>query len=111
MATQKIIPKLATQPPNTQHEFLVRVAIDFGTDGVALAYAFGKSNHVESHAEWSAKKYKPKFKPKTIILLDENGNALGFGKDAKHTYMSVTSMKDKWMLFERFKMSLYTDDA
>eukprot|EP01084_Bolivina_argentea_P304272 525433_1 len=99
MAAQKMTPKFATQAPNTPNEFLVRVAIDFGTDGVALAYALGKSNHVESHAEWSAKKYKPKFKPKTIILLDENGNALGFGKDAKHTYMAVTSRKDKWLLF------------
>ena len=97
---------------------------------LALAYAFGETNQVKAHSEWAGKKFKPKFKPKTIILLDENGNTLGFGKDAKHTlsiiylpsfrkkqsdnvwmdrYMATEPMKDKWTLFERFKMALYDD--
>eukprot|EP01084_Bolivina_argentea_P084108 152205_1 len=96
-------------PSISQNKFKVHVAIDFGTDGLAMAYAFGDVDKVTAHAEWSYKKYAPKFKPKTIVLLDEDFEAIGFGKDAKHTYMATEKMKDKWMLFERFKMALYGD--
>ena len=37
--------------------------------------------------EWASSKYTVTEKPKTVILLDENQNALGFGKDAKHKYV------------------------
>ena len=39
--------------------------------------------------------------------MDENHNVVAFGKEAKQVYMNVPLMRDKWMLFERFKMSLY----
>ena len=56
----------------------------------ALAYAFGEINDVKAHSEWAGSKYKPKFKPKTIILFDEDMDAIGFGKDAKHTFSLIT---------------------
>eukprot|EP01083_Nonionella_stella_P278113 945653_1 len=109
---QQLFPQFVNEAPSlSQNEFKVHCAIDFGTDGVALAYAFGEANKVVAHAEWSYKKYAPKFKPKTIVLLDEHYRAINFGKDAKHTYMVNDAMKDKWMLFERFKMALYEDDT
>eukprot|EP01083_Nonionella_stella_P312685 1119270_1 len=109
MAQQLVYPEFVEVAPRVS-EFKVHCAVDFGTDGVAIAYAFGEANKdVTAHAEWSHKKYAPKFKPKTIVLLDEDHRAIGFGKDAKHTYMVTDTMKDKWMLFERFKMSLNED--
>eukprot|EP01083_Nonionella_stella_P187384 688395_1 len=104
-------PEFMIEAPSISEIFKVHCAIDFGTDGVALAYAFGEANKVTAHAEWSYKKHAPKFKPKTIVLLDEDHHAIGFGKDAKHTYMVTETMKDKWMLFERFKMALYERDS
>ena len=52
---------------------------------VALAYAIGSTKEVKAHAEWSGSKFPPKDKPKTIILLNEKKEPIGFGKDAKHT--------------------------
>eukprot|EP01083_Nonionella_stella_P028926 79720_1 len=110
MAQQLVYPQFVEEAPHIcENEFKVHCAVDFGTDGVALAYAFGEANKVTAHAEWSYKKYAPKFKPKTIVLLDEDFEAIGFGKDAKHFYAATEKMKDKWMLFERFKMALYED--
>eukprot|EP01083_Nonionella_stella_P178643 631662_1 len=112
MAQQPVYPQFVEEAPHiSENEFKVHCAIDFGTDGVALAYSFGKANAVTAHAEWKGKKYASKFKPKTIVLLDETYRAIGFGKDAKHTYMVTDAMKDKWMLFERFKMALYENDT
>eukprot|EP01083_Nonionella_stella_P008701 25127_1 len=106
MAQQQVYPEFVEVAPRIS-EFKVHCAVDFGTDGVAIAYAFGEANNVTAHADWSYKRYPPKFKPKTIVLLDEHYRPIGFGKDAKHMYMAADAMKDEWMLFERFKMALY----
>ena len=52
---------------------------------LALAYAVDGKAFV--HTEWASLKYTVNEKPKAIILLDENHNALGFGRDAKHKYV------------------------
>ena len=90
-----------------------------------------EQNKIFVHTQWESLKYLIKEKPKTIILLNENHQMLGFGMDAKYTlriplkftsefcgikyillfdpkfsYMTAT-MKDKWLLFERLKMALY----
>eukprot|EP01084_Bolivina_argentea_P092332 166119_1 len=44
-----------------------------------------------------------------MILIDTDGSAVAFGMDAKYSYMTVAAKKDDWMLFERFKMSLYAE--
>ena len=84
----------------------VCVAIDFGTDGIGVAYAY--DNRVQVHDKWRSKNYGIITKPKTIILLDDEGETAAVGLDAKHAYMNLNGkQKDDWMLFERFKMSLY----
>eukprot|EP01083_Nonionella_stella_P009681 27761_1 len=89
-----------------EREYKLHIAIDFGTDGLGLAYATG--NDVFVHSKWNSEKYGDDVKPKTIILLDKDGNEDAFGSDAKELYMKLKSKKDH-MLFERFKMSLYED--
>ena len=125
---QSSIPQFTSSAPlSTFTAFKVRVAIDFGTDGIgmlcdqykhyysnqqnqktklliyiALAYAIGEINDIKAHSEWAGKKFKPKFKPKTIILLDENGEVLGFGKDAKHTFSLITFLYLIFILLHNF---------
>ena len=74
--------------PRTYSEsckFKLCIAIDFGTDGIGVAYAYNNDIHVQD--KWNAKsQYSVKEKPKTIILLDENANAIGFGMDAKEKF-------------------------
>eukprot|EP01083_Nonionella_stella_P286560 975334_1 len=91
------------QPPN-EPQYKLHIAIDFGTDGLGLAYAIGDEVYV--HSKWNSERHTDVVKPKTIILLDRNGEADAFGSDAKEIYMKLKSKKDN-MLFERFKMALY----
>ena len=113
--------------PNTNNDkFKFFIAIDFGTDGACLAYADEEKTYI--HEQFESIKYGRTVKPKTIILLNEKGEFQSFGKNAKRTlctsysldispflsclilyrYMAFkSSKKSKWMLFDRFKMSLY----
>ena len=45
----------------------------------------GETNQVTAHTQWSSRKYNTEYKPKTIILLDENYEAMAFGRAAKDT--------------------------
>ena len=63
---------------------LICIVIDFGTDGIGLAYAFDNDIHV--HSKWSQNECGDQVKPKTIILLDENAETRGFAMDAKHKF-------------------------
>ncbi len=67
---------------NLNSEFKVSIAIDFGTDGLGIAYAFNDQIYV--HDKWKSKKYGSVIKPKTIILLDDDNNTVASGMDAKH---------------------------
>ena len=93
--------------PNTnQHNFKFYIAIDFGTDGACLAYADEENTYI--HEEFESSRYGRTAKPKTIILLNEKGEYESFGMNAKITYMTLNNAKkNEWMLFDRFKMSLY----
>eukprot|EP01084_Bolivina_argentea_P006327 11986_1 len=91
-----------------KHRFKLHIAIDFGTDGTAMAYAYG--NKVFIHDKWSSRKYGHEIKQKTVILLDNKGNTLGFGLDSKLNYISNPQHKHEWLLFEHFKMSLYENE-
>ena len=89
--------------------FSVAIAIDFGTDGLGVAYAVNDEIYV--HNKWNSKRYGSTIKPKTIILLDDDNETVAVGMDAKHAYMNLAgTQKDEWMLFERFKMSLYENE-
>eukprot|EP01084_Bolivina_argentea_P066523 121266_1 len=106
------LPEFAKEAPSiAKHLFKIHIAIDFGTDGTSLAYTLpNKEKNVFIHQNWVSSKYNAGIKPNTIILLDENGQTISFGKDAKHTYITSVNMSNKWMLFERFKMSLYENN-
>ena len=68
-------------PPTSVYK--VYIAIDFGTDGIALAYAIKDKVYV--HQTFKSKKYGECVKPKTIVLLDDDGEVNTFGIDAKFT--------------------------
>ena len=101
------LPEFVSCAPS-EHHFKIHIAIDFGTDGtglndkhllmysywiqiitlyIALAYAI--DGQVFAHKDWKTFKYKVLVKPKTIVLLDENLDVIGFGKDAKHTFSQI----------------------
>eukprot|EP00484_Ammonia_sp_Unknown_P021917 CAMPEP_0197031776 /NCGR_PEP_ID=MMETSP1384-20130603/10663_1 /TAXON_ID=29189 /ORGANISM="Ammonia sp." /LENGTH=681 /DNA_ID=CAMNT_0042461351 /DNA_START=29 /DNA_END=2074 /DNA_ORIENTATION=- len=87
--------------------FKLHVGIDFGTDGSGLAYALPNGD-VFIHNKWKSKKYGAITKPKTQILLNEEGKCVAFGIDASEVYSQLDkSTQQKWLLFERFKMALY----
>lgn len=75
-----------------------------------LAYALPDGN-VFIHNKWKSKKFGAITKPKTQILLNESGKCVAFGIDASDVYSQLdTETQQKWLLFERFKMSLYDHD-
>eukprot|EP01083_Nonionella_stella_P004290 12396_1 len=94
------------QDPVILTQYRLHIAIDFGTDGLGLAYAIDDEVYV--HSKWNSERYVDVEKPKTIILLDRDGEVDCFGQDAKELYMKLKSKKEH-MLFERFKMALYGD--
>ena len=62
--------------------FKLHIAIDFGTDGIGLAYALDDEVYV--HQNFNSIKYGATVKPKTIILFDNEGGVT-IGMDAKFT--------------------------
>eukprot|EP00484_Ammonia_sp_Unknown_P018486 CAMPEP_0197039208 /NCGR_PEP_ID=MMETSP1384-20130603/16028_1 /TAXON_ID=29189 /ORGANISM="Ammonia sp." /LENGTH=647 /DNA_ID=CAMNT_0042469763 /DNA_START=43 /DNA_END=1986 /DNA_ORIENTATION=+ len=93
-------------------EFKLHIAIDFGTDGLGIAYAV--HDEVFVHTKWKSNRNREAVtdKPKTIILFDEKGERQAFGVDAKYTYMNLgPDAQREWMLFDRFKMSLFEDNV
>ena len=68
-------------------EFKVSIAVDFGTDGIGVAYAYNNEIHV--HSKWGDgdSKYGEQVKPKTIILLNESAEPINFGMDAMDNYI------------------------
>ena len=62
-------------------EFKLHIAVDFGTDRLGIAYAI--DDEVMVNSKWKSKKYGAVVKPKTIILLNQDGEFEAFGMDAK----------------------------
>eukprot|EP01084_Bolivina_argentea_P316207 548051_1 len=110
---------------NEKGTFKVVVGIDFGTDGSAVAWGLndgsGKVNVVQEINDNS------KFvdlKTKTNILLNENGEFIAFGSEAREKYIrqfedddsdddddeqsnKSNRKKSSWLYFDLFKMALY----
>ena len=85
-ATTPPIPSTPPPPipgPQVETTFKLCIAIDFGTDGIGLAYAYKGKIYV--HSKWHAVRFASTIKPKTIILLDDGGEVNSFGMDAKTT--------------------------
>eukprot|EP01083_Nonionella_stella_P158594 516383_1 len=94
----------------TPVEFKIHIAIDFGTDGCALAFAY--EGNITVYNKWMTKRRKRATKAKTQLLLNEKNEVVAFGDNAKIIYSSLTgSEKTKWRFFERFKMSLYEENT
>eukprot|EP01083_Nonionella_stella_P242864 846798_1 len=89
-------------------EFKACCAIDFGSDGCALA--FGYKGEVRVYNKWKTTKRKRTHKTKTQILLSDENEVIAFGHTAKVMYSNLEGRERKtWKFFERFKMSLYFD--
>eukprot|EP01084_Bolivina_argentea_P298087 513630_1 len=90
-------------------DFKIHIAIDFGTDGCALAYHY--NNKVTVYSKWMSKSRQRTTKVKTQILLNDKDEVVAFGDNAKIIYSSLSGdEKRKWKFFDRFKMSLYEVD-
>ena len=92
-----------------ENKYKMSIAIEFGTDGLGVAYALQDSLEakIRVHDKWKSKKFGTVVNTKTIILFDENHEVVNHGLDAKSAYINLVNQRDTWMLFERFKMSLY----
>ena len=67
-----------------KNAYKVHIAIDFGTDGVALAYAI--DGEVYMHQNFHSRRgYGSSQKPKAIVLMDDEDHVTSFGIDAKFT--------------------------
>eukprot|EP01084_Bolivina_argentea_P124782 221108_1 len=86
--------------------FKIHIAIDFGTEGSALAYCY--KDEIIVYNKWKTKKSQRIIKAKSQILLNENNDVVAFGDNAKIIYAGLDGEeKIKWKFFDRFKMSLY----
>eukprot|EP01083_Nonionella_stella_P009682 27766_1 len=93
-------------------EFKLHVAIDFGTDGCALAFAYkgGVSTYhkFKGHQIRSNERAALKRKTKTQLILNAQNEVTCFGNSAKFTYCELTeNARNDVKFFERFKMRLY----
>ena len=57
-------------PRNEAPSFDIAIAIDFGTDGLGVAYALPNATRIHVHDKWKSKNYDTIVKPKTIILFN-----------------------------------------
>eukprot|EP01084_Bolivina_argentea_P111080 198300_1 len=73
--------------------FKIHIAIDFGTDGCALAFAY--NNKVTVYNKWNTKKRQRRVKAKTQILLNEKNEIVAFGDNAKIIYSGLTGDEKK----------------
>eukprot|EP01084_Bolivina_argentea_P054602 100128_1 len=92
-----------------QIEFKIHIAIDFGTAGTGLSYAY--KNKVYMHTRWGTQKYAYEVKPQNNIILNASNECVYFGSNAKIHYSGINQQEsNKWRLFTRFKMHLYKDE-
>eukprot|EP01083_Nonionella_stella_P292003 993395_1 len=90
--------------------FKIHIALDFGTDGCALAFAY--DGQVTVYNKWKTKKRKRAIKAKSQILLSDKDEVVAFGDNAKIIYSSLSGEeKNKWKFFDKFKMELYGADV
>eukprot|EP01084_Bolivina_argentea_P251586 422001_1 len=91
---------------DSNHQFKIHVAIDFGTDGCAVAFAY--QGEITVYNKWMTKKRRRVVKAKTQILLNGKDEVVAFGDNAKIIYSNLSgSEKSEWKFFDRFKMCLY----
>ena len=75
-------------PPVKKDGFKLHIAVDFGTDGLGIAYAYNGKVHV--HSKFKSTRFASTVKPKTSVIIDQNtGRAVSFGMDAKHRFVHL----------------------
>eukprot|EP01084_Bolivina_argentea_P161208 280667_1 len=87
-------------------DFKVKIGIDFGTDGLGLAFALKGDDNIKIYNQQSDKHkhYSYASKIKTQILFNDTNKAISFGNDAKQMYKKLTKKEiHSWKLFQRFK--------
>eukprot|EP01083_Nonionella_stella_P100971 285585_1 len=85
-------------------------ALDFGTDGTALAFCV--DGKVTVYNKWKASKRQRSTKTKTHILLNEKDQIVSFGSQAATIYSNLTGKeKQTWKFIDKFKMSLYGENT
>ena len=69
-------------------DFKLHIAVDFGTDGLGIAYAY--KGKIYAHSKYKVKRYASKEKPKTMVMIDKNtGEAASFGMEARFRFVSA----------------------
>eukprot|EP01084_Bolivina_argentea_P058289 106433_1 len=110
--------------PSQKHrtvDFKIHIAVDFGTDGCGLAFAYkhdtDQSHTITVYNKWSAPKAKSnakakaKKKTKTQLILNEKNGVTAFGNNANYIYCNMTKEGQRGQrFFSRFKMALYEND-
>eukprot|EP01084_Bolivina_argentea_P111078 198294_1 len=97
-----------TVKPSREVKFKLHIAVDFGTDGCGLAFAY--NNKVTVYDKWRSKRQR-RNKTKTQILLGPDDKVICFGDNAKMMYCGADDNTSKsWRFFERFKMALYENN-
>eukprot|EP01084_Bolivina_argentea_P070322 127841_1 len=95
-------PLIPIQTKQRSVGFKIHIAIDFGTDGCAIAYYYNKN--VIVYNKWMTKSRQSTTKVKTQILLDDKDEVVAFGDNAKIIYSSLSGdERRKWKFFDRFK--------
>ena len=69
-------------------KYQLHIAIDIGADGIGLAYAI--DGKVFVHQDFNSQKFGASIKPKTIVLLDNEGDVNSFGIDAQFMLSTIS---------------------
>ena len=92
-------------------KYKIVIGIDFGTHGTGVAYSIRGTKKVDVLTRWNDERigeYDTSEKAKTSILLKRKGDneyeTIAFGKTAE----VLSARYEDAMLFERFKMKLFT---
>uniref|UniRef100_A0A8C6UPI7 Heat shock 70 kDa protein 12A n=1 Tax=Neogobius melanostomus TaxID=47308 RepID=A0A8C6UPI7_9GOBI len=89
------------------HTFII--AIDFGTSFSGYAYSLSPTSaKTEPHVKlWNKTLIQKTPKTPTCILLDQHGEVMAFGYEARNKYYEIRKDTAKYYYFKDFKMSLY----
>jgi hypothetical protein len=103
-----------TSKKTENSNYIVLVAIDFGTTHSGYAYAYLNSpNEIHLMKRWSDGETRfSSFKVPTTLLMSPSGDFHSFGYQAIEFYNDLESGQSKeWSFFEKFKMSLHNSQV
>eukprot|EP01084_Bolivina_argentea_P026152 48584_1 len=114
-----VIQSKIIEPQRIKDSFEVVCGIDFGTDGIGLAYSLpydekkGEENKFQEIIlhKWKKKLATQYLKKKAQILLNPQGKLIAFGERAAFIANNTEEKEQQtvYKLIDKFKMSLYHD--